>query len=31
VIVNGTVVENAIHTGATPGTVLRRSADDSVG
>jgi len=32
VIVNGTVVvENARHTGATPGTVLRRAADGSVG
>jgi N-acyl-D-aspartate/D-glutamate deacylase len=32
VIVNGTiVVENAAHTGATPGAVLRRSADGSVG
>jgi hypothetical protein len=32
VIVNGIVViENAIHTGATPGIVLRRSADGSVG
>ena len=32
VIVNGTVVvENASHTGATPGTVLRRAADGSVG
>jgi len=32
VIVNGTiVVENAIHTGKTPGSVLRRSADGSVG
>jgi N-acyl-D-amino-acid deacylase len=31
VIVNGTlVVENAAHTGATPGRVLRRSADGSV-
>ena len=31
VIVNGTlVVENAEHTGATPGRVLRRSADGSV-
>jgi N-acyl-D-amino-acid deacylase len=32
VLVNGTVVvENARHTGATPGTVLRRAADGSVG
>jgi N-acyl-D-aspartate/D-glutamate deacylase len=32
VIVNGTVViENATHTGALPGSVLRRSADGSVG
>jgi len=32
VIVNGIVViENATHTGATPGIVLRRSADGSVG
>jgi len=32
VIVNGTVVvENAVHTGATPGAVLRRAADGSVG
>jgi N-acyl-D-amino-acid deacylase len=32
VVVNGTiVVENAAHTGATPGTVLRRSADGTVG
>jgi N-acyl-D-aspartate/D-glutamate deacylase len=32
VIVNGTlVVENAAHTGATPGTVLRRGADGLVG
>jgi N-acyl-D-aspartate/D-glutamate deacylase len=32
VIVNGTVVvENATHTGATPGTVLRRAIDGSVG
>ena len=32
VIVNGIVViENAIHTGATPGIVLRRRADGSVG
>jgi N-acyl-D-amino-acid deacylase len=32
VIVNGTiVVENAAHTGATPGVVLRRAADGSVG
>jgi N-acyl-D-amino-acid deacylase len=32
VIVNGTpVVENATHTGATPGTVLRRGADGLVG
>jgi N-acyl-D-aspartate/D-glutamate deacylase len=32
VIVNGVmVVDNATHTGATPGTVLRRSADGSVG
>ena len=32
VIVNGTlVVENAVHTGATPGCVLRRRADGSVG
>lgn len=32
VIVNGTVVvENAAHTGATPGKVLRRAADGSVG
>jgi N-acyl-D-amino-acid deacylase len=31
VIVNGTVVvENANHTGATPGIVLRRSADGQV-
>jgi N-acyl-D-amino-acid deacylase len=32
VIVNGSVViENATHTGATPGTVLRRCTDGSVG
>jgi len=32
VVVNGTIViENAAHTGATPGTVLRRAADGSVG
>jgi N-acyl-D-amino-acid deacylase len=32
VLVNGVVVvENARHTGATPGTVLRRAADGSVG
>ena len=32
VIVNGTVVvENATHTGATPGSVLRRATDGSVG
>jgi N-acyl-D-amino-acid deacylase len=32
VIVNGTVVvENATHTGALPGVVLRRGADGSVG
>jgi len=32
VIVNGiAVVENAAHTGATPGTVLRRASDGSVG
>jgi len=32
VIVNGTlVVENAAHTGATPGMLLRRGADGSVG
>ena len=32
VIVNGTVVvENARHTGATPGTVLRRATNGSVG
>jgi len=32
VIVNGSVVvENAAHTGATPGIVLRRAADGSVG
>jgi N-acyl-D-amino-acid deacylase len=32
VIINGTmVIENAIHTGATPGIVLRRAADGSVG
>jgi hypothetical protein len=32
VIINGTVViENAAHTGATPGIVMRRSADGSVG
>jgi len=32
VIVNGTVViENATHTGATPGIVLRRGADGRVG
>jgi N-acyl-D-aspartate/D-glutamate deacylase len=32
VIVNGAlVVENAVHTGATPGTVLRRQADGTVG
>jgi N-acyl-D-amino-acid deacylase len=31
VIVNGTlVVENAVHTGATPGMVLRRREDGSV-
>ena len=31
VIVNGTVVvENAIHSGATPGLVLRRGADGQV-
>jgi hypothetical protein len=32
VIVNGTIViENAVHTGATPGLVLRRGADGQVG
>jgi N-acyl-D-aspartate/D-glutamate deacylase len=32
VIVNGAiVVENAVHTGATPGLVLRRDSDGSVG
>jgi hypothetical protein len=32
VIVNGTlVVENATHTGATPGAVLRGGADGRVG
>jgi N-acyl-D-aspartate/D-glutamate deacylase len=32
VIVNGTVVvDNAVHTGATPGRVLRRASDGSVG
>jgi N-acyl-D-amino-acid deacylase len=32
VIVNGTVVvENAAHTGATPGVVLRRGSDGSIG
>jgi N-acyl-D-amino-acid deacylase len=32
VVVNGVaVVENATHTGATPGIVLRRTADGSVG
>jgi N-acyl-D-aspartate/D-glutamate deacylase len=32
VIVNGTlVIEDATHTGMTPGTVLRRAADGSVG
>jgi N-acyl-D-amino-acid deacylase len=32
VIVNGTiVVEDATHTGATPGAVLRRAKDGSVG
>jgi len=32
VIVNGTIViENATHTGATPGAVLRRAADGKVG
>jgi N-acyl-D-amino-acid deacylase len=32
VIVNGTVVvEDATHTGATPGSVLRRATDGSVG
>jgi N-acyl-D-amino-acid deacylase len=32
VLVNGVVVvENAQHTGATPGTILRRTADGSVG
>jgi N-acyl-D-amino-acid deacylase len=32
VIVNGTVVvDNATHTGALPGIVLRRAADGSVG
>jgi N-acyl-D-amino-acid deacylase len=32
VIVNGTVVvENAVHTGATPGAVLRRAPDGTVG
>jgi N-acyl-D-aspartate/D-glutamate deacylase len=32
VLVNGiVVVEDARHTGATPGTVLRREADGSVG
>ena len=32
VFVNGTVVvENAVHTGATPGAVLRRAADGTVG
>jgi N-acyl-D-amino-acid deacylase len=31
VIVNGAVVvENARHTGATPGAILRRAADGSV-
>jgi hypothetical protein len=32
VIVNGTIViENATHTGVTPGVVLRRAADGGVG
>jgi len=32
VIINGTIViDNATHTGATPGAVLRRAADGSVG
>jgi N-acyl-D-amino-acid deacylase len=32
VIVNGTIViENAVHTGATPGTILRRDVDGKVG
>jgi N-acyl-D-aspartate/D-glutamate deacylase len=32
VIVNGTIViENAVHTGATPGIVLRRESDGKVG
>jgi N-acyl-D-aspartate/D-glutamate deacylase len=32
VLVNGVVVvENAQHTGATPGMVLRRASDGSVG
>ena len=32
VIVNGTIViENAVHTGATPGMVLRRDIDGKVG
>jgi N-acyl-D-aspartate/D-glutamate deacylase len=32
VLVNGSVVvDNAVHTGALPGTVLRRSSDGSVG
>jgi N-acyl-D-aspartate/D-glutamate deacylase len=32
VIVNGAlVIENAVHTGATPGTVLRRGSDGTVG
>ena len=32
VIVNGiVVVDNAVHTGALPGAVLRRAADGSVG
>jgi hypothetical protein len=32
VLVNGVVVvDNARHTGATPGTVLRRAGDGTVG
>jgi hypothetical protein len=32
VLVNGAVVvENAVHTGALPGKVLRRNGDGSVG
>jgi hypothetical protein len=32
VIVNGTIViENAVHTGALPGIVLRRDIDGKVG